>query len=71
MKPTPSKTYEGLLLQFNSLVTLFNLTEDRCVELSRKDYSLSEARLKALEEALESERAMNHQLTLERTDETF
>ena len=65
MNPEIAKDYETLVRQFRSLVHLFNLQEKRLIEYSRRDYSVSDARLKELEALLESEKEMNAILTKE------
>ncbi len=65
MNPKIAEDYETLVKQFKSLVELFNMQEKRLIEYSRRNYSVSEARLKELETALESEKQMNAILTKE------
>lgn len=56
---------EEAKLQARALVGLVNSAEAQLHYYREKDYSLSEARLVALEEALESEKRMNAILTEE------
>lgn len=61
----PSKTYEGLLKQARALVTLTHSQEQQIKVLNDREYKFSEKRLDSLEAALESEKEMNHLLTIE------
>lgn len=61
----PSSEHNILVTQFNSLLALANSLEAQLAYYRKQDYDTSEQRLKALEEALESERAMNAKLTSE------
>lgn len=65
VKATPHDTYEGLKTQFSALKNMINSMGKQLSHYQDKNYSLSEARLKSLEESLESERDMNAQLTAE------
>jgi uncharacterized protein with von Willebrand factor type A (vWA) domain len=60
---TPAEDYDGLLRQFSSMNTLLICQGKELSYYSKKDYTLSEKRLKELEENLESEKQMNHELT--------
>jgi hypothetical protein len=64
-KFTPDPTYEGLRIQANALFQIAKASEKIQATYMKKDYSLSEPRLKALEESLRSERDMNAILTRE------
>ena len=65
IKAQPHETYDGLKKQFMALKNMLNSMGEQLSFYSKKDYSLSEKRLAALEESLESERAMNAKLTEE------
>lgn len=62
-KIKPSDTYEGLLRQFCAMKSLLSSMENELKFYRNKDYSLSENRLRQLEEALDSEKEMNDILT--------
>ena len=61
----PADNYKSLRKQFSALLTMLGTNKEICSHYMDKDYKLSEKRLDALEVSLESERAMNAQLTLE------
>ena len=62
-KYTPAEDYKGLLRQFSAMQTLLICKEKEISYYDKKDYNLSERKLKELEENLESEKNMNHELT--------
>ena len=57
---TPCDSFEGLLKQFKSLNTLFNVTQGMLNKMTDKVASLSDERFQELEQRLESETEMNH-----------
>lgn len=59
----PSDDYKLLRKQFMSLLNLLSANKEICSFYMKQDYSLSEKRLKKLEDSLESEKAMNALLT--------
>lgn len=61
--PEPAADYEGLRKQFSAMKNLVHSLQAVQSHYMQKDYNLSESRLAALQEALESERAMNAKLT--------
>lgn len=65
MKFEPAKDYENLLRQAYALASLVNTQEKELSFFRKKDYSLSERKLAALETSLESEKTMNSRLTEE------
>ena len=60
-----AKDLRGLRIQANAMKTLIKCQERIMSNLYKKDYSLAERRLEALEADLESEREMNATLTEE------
>lgn len=65
MKFEPAKDYENLLRQSYALASLVNTQEKELSFFRKKDYSLSERKIAALETSLESEKTMNSRLTEE------
>ena len=65
MKIELATNYKDLRKQAQAMKTLLLSIQTRISELEKKDYSLRESQLKSLEEALESEKDMNAQLTME------
>ncbi len=65
MNPKIAEDYDTLVKQFKSLLQLCNSQEACLSYYMKRDYSLSEKRLNELEQALEGEKQMNAQLTLE------
>jgi hypothetical protein len=65
IKAQPAEDYEGLKRQFSALKTLLNSQGQRLSYYIKKDYTTSEQRIAILQASLESEKAMNAQLTEE------
>lgn len=65
IKAAPHETYEGLKTQFMALKSMVNTMGQQLSFYRKRDYQTGEAHLKSLQESLESERAMNAQLTEE------
>lgn len=65
VKAEPHGTYEGLKLQFYSLKSMINSMGQQLSFYMNKSYETGEKHLSALQESLESERAMNAALTEE------
>ena len=49
----PAEDYKALRKQFGSLLTMLSANNEICSVYMKKDYALSEKRLKALEDSLE------------------